>query len=133
MTTIAEVRSSLAAAVETTGLQCSAYILDQIDAPCAMVGRGGFDPRLVMQSTKSVYPFKVSMFHPRMSDIDAQAKIDTYCMLSGSTSVKAAVENGSNWSASVDYAVVTNIGATVETEVAGIVYLLTEFDVEVCW
>lgn len=132
--TIDEVRQALAQAVKNgTGLDCSPYVLDQVNAPCAMVDRQGFDPRLVMVSTKSVYRLRVVMFMARLSDIDAQKAIDAYCDLTGEHSVRAAIEDGSLWTTTVDYAAVTNIGDTVEREVAGAVYLVTEFDVEVCW
>ena len=132
--TIGDVRESLAGAIrDTTGLNCSPYLLDQIDAPCAMIGRAPFDPRLVLSGAKTVYPFRVHLFVSRQSDIDAQRTIDEFCSMTGYRSIKAAVENGEAWSAPVDYAVVTSVGDTKETESAGVVYFVTEFDVEVCW
>ena len=131
---IEDVRTALAGAITNgTGLNCSPYILDQVDAPCGMIGRAAFDPRLVLSGAKTAYVFRVRLFVSRQSEIDAQRTIDAYCSPTGVQSLKGAIEDGNNWAVAVDYASVTNVGETNETESAGVVYFVTEIDVEVCW
>ena len=131
--TIEDVRDSIADAVATTGIRCHPYVLDQVSPPVAMVNRRGMDPRMVLGATKNVYRFEVVVFASRQSEIAGQKLIDNYAATTGTSSIKVAVEDGSNWTATVDYATVTNIGDTVEREIAGVVYLTVAIELEVCW
>jgi len=132
--TIEQVRESMADAITAgTGLASSAWLEDQINPPCVQIGRRAMDPRMVFGGTKNGYVFLVKLFVSRISLVDGQRAIDKHCATSGADSIKAAVENGALWGVSVDYAAVTNIGETVEVEVAGVAYLSVDFDVEVVW
>ena len=122
-----------AAITQGTGIECKPYVMDQVNPPMAMIGRRAMDPRMVLSAAKNVYGFRVSLFMARQSTVDTQRAMDNACATSGSTSMKQAIEDGTLWSAAVDYATVTLIGDTHEREVLSAVYLVTDFDVEVCW
>lgn len=129
-TSMDDVRTSLAAAVLTTGLRSYAYIQDQINDPCSMVIPLDYDPRLVLGNSKSVYPFQVRCYFPRASAVEQMQKLmDQYRMMTGSLSIRLAIETSTNWSAAVDYATVTRIGEVTATDA----HLIFEIDVEVCW
>ena len=52
----------------------------------------------------------------------------------GTVSLIAAVQNGANWSVSVDYAVVTNCGEVQVIQwIDGVDYLAVQFQIEVCF
>ena len=133
MTTIAQARTSLAAAVTTTGLRCIAYLSDQIPAPCALISRKEFDPRMVFGGSKSTYGFRVTIYTSRPAERASQVLIDGYCETTGATSLVAAIANGANWTATVDYAEVVRVGEIMVHEIAGVPYLVAELDVEVVW
>lgn len=134
MTTTADVRASLAGAVKTgTGLTCLPYLIDHVDAPVAMVGVRPFDPRLVFGKAKVVYPFFVRLFVSSLSAIEEAQRFDEYREVSGSKSVTQAVEDGTLWTCTVDYALVTQIGDPRDETVNGVTYKAVDFDVEVCW
>ena len=135
MTTIAQVRDSLAKAVATTGLRCDPYASDNYAAPCAQVVRNPMVPHMTLgavSDTKHAYQFQVLVFVNRESEVAGQKLLDKWCDLSGDSSVVAAIENGNLWIATVDYARVTRIGQTLEYPRQPAL-LVVAFDVEVCW
>ena len=134
MTTIAQARSGLAAAVTTgTGIRCDAYETDQVLAPCFQVGRNPFDPRLAQGSqTKAEHHFKLRHYVPRTADKQGQVQLDAAAETSGATSVKVAVETSANWGAvDVDYAEVVEVGEIVSVDRGESVLLMVEYDVRV--
>lgn len=135
MTTIAEVRSGLAAACATvSGVSVSAYPTDQIVTHTVYVHRLPFDPRLVFTGTKAEHDFRLTVYANRASEVTAAAWLEALCELSGGGSLIAAVQTGSNWgSVSVDYASVVNVGEVQVTEVAGVAYFVVSLDVKVVW
>lgn len=133
MPTIAEVREALAGAVKVSGLRCSPYPLTQVNAPCAHVSRAEMDPRMVFGGGSNVYQFRITVFAGGQSDVAQQKELDERCSVDGSESVKVAVEDGDNWSASVDYAAVVRIGGPEDREVGGVFFTVADIDVEVCW
>lgn len=131
---IEDVRGGLADAVKNgAGLRCTPYMVSDVNPPCAMVDRRAMDPRLVLDPSKSAYPFRVVVFAGNISGTAAQKAIDKYCATTGAESVKAAIEDGDNWSAQVDYAQVVLIGDSQERTVGANTYLTVEIDVEVVW
>lgn len=134
MTSIADVRQALAQAIESgAGVVAEPYALRTISAPCVHIVRAGMDPRMVLGAGKAAYEFRCVLFVASKDDVTSQQQIDEFCALSGSTSIKAAIEDGDLWTASVDYASVTRIGDTVERAVADVIYDTVEFSVEVVW
>lgn len=132
MTTIAQVRDAMAAAVATIdGLRAYAYELDTINAPAAHVVSLEYDPRYVMADAPTEYQFQIRVYVPRAAVEQAQKLLDGYREVSGATSIRAAVQNENNRPAGLaDYFSVTRIGAVGVVEVAGAPYLYLEIDVE---
>lgn len=133
MPSITDVRAALAGAVEACGLRCSPYMLTQVNAPCAHVNRSDMDPRMVFGADTNVYQFQVTVYAGGQSDIAMQTELDERCAVSGAKSVKAAVEDGNNWSETIDYAAVTRIGGPEFREIGGGSFLAVDIDVEVVW
>lgn len=135
MTTIADVRQGLADAVAMTGLRCNPYLSDQINPPCAMIGRRSIDPRETFRSAVHTYPLFIRVFVARASERAGQITLDDYCATSGDSSLMAAVEDENNWDAGlVDYCVVTSIGEeNLASQQGGGEYLIVDIDVEVSW
>lgn len=127
MTTIADIRNALAAAVESTGLSCDPYVRMQVNAPQAMVNRMAMSPQMVLGGSKSQYAFRVTLYVNLTQEIEAQQALDNYCMLSSDTSIVDAIE-GYNWSGIADYGEVTQVGETTVQDVGGVSYLTVDFD-----
>lgn len=132
MPTVTEVRDDLAAVITAgTGLRAAPLVQDIMVAPIAVVSRRPFDPRMVLQQAKAAYQFTVTIYVDRTDERAAQRALDAYCELSGATSVLAAIQNGSLWSKTVDYAQVTQIGDVVPVVAGESNYLIVQLDVEV--
>lgn len=133
-TSIADVRAALQTVIATTGIRTYAYIQDSLNVPCAHVASSEFDPRLVMGSTKAVYPFTVHVYVSRAAAVEQnQQLLDTYRDVTGSASIALAIKTSSSWTATVDYADVTRIGEVQAIDYGGSPYLTFEIDVDVCW
>ena len=100
-------------------------------APIAVVSRRAFDPRLVFAQSKAAYLFTVTVYVDRTDERAAQRALDTLTEISGSGSIVAAIQNGTLWSVSVDYAAVTQIGEVQAVAIAESNYLAVPIDVEV--
>lgn len=132
MTSIAEVRQSLADAItQGTGVVCFAYASDTVHTPGAMVLRKAMDPRMVFGGASNVYEFAVVAYAGRAEEVAAQTLIDEWC--EPGSGFKQAIEDGALWSATIDYAAVTQIGETQAVDIGGGSYLAVEFTVEVVW
>ena len=132
MTTLAQVRTDLAGAVASTGLRCTPYLVDIVNAPCAMVMRGDFDPRFVLSGLKATYPFTVHVFMNRAAEKQTQAALDLCAAVSGTASLVTAIQNGTLWTtATIDYAQVTKISGEQVSEIGGVQYITIQLDVEV--
>lgn len=131
MPSITDVRAALADAVSRSGVRCSPYVLQQVNAPCAHVNRSDMDPRMVLGGGTNVYQFIVTVYAGGQSDIAQQTELDERCAVDGAGSIKVAVETSTNWSETIDYAAVTRIGGPEPREVGGVVFLAADIDVEV--
>lgn len=132
MPTVTEVRDDLAAVITAgTGLRAAPLVQDVMVAPIAIVSRRPFDPRMVLQQAKAAYQFTITIYADRTDERAAQRKLDAYCELSGSTSVLAAIQDGTLWSEDVDYAQVTQIGDVQAVIIGESNYLAVEMAVEV--
>lgn len=130
MTTRAEVRAGLAAAASTCGVEVYPYPPDQPIAGSGWVVFRDMDPRLVFGQGTSSYPMGIVVVFNRLT---GQPALDTLCEVSGTGSLCAAVQDGSNWQADIDYAAVTRIAEPQVITVDGVEYLAAEFDIEVVW
>jgi len=134
VTTIAEVRDGLAVALGALdGWRASAYVGDQINPPCLKVARPAFDPRMVFGGSKAAHTFRVHAYASRGATEANEKILDALCEPSGYGSLLEAVQTGTNWPVTVDYAVVTNVGEVGLAEIAGVEYLTCPFDIEVVW
>lgn len=132
MPTVTEVRDDLAAVITAgTGLRAAPLVQDTMVAPIAVVSRRPFDPRMVLSQASAAYLFAVTIFADRTNERASQRLLDSYSELSGSTSVLAAIQDGTLWSVDVDYAQVTQIGDVQAVIVGESNYLAVELLVEV--
>lgn len=134
MTTLADVHESLAAAVEVAGLTCEPYEKTSINPPCAHVVAPAYDPRLVLSGAKQAYPFKVRVYGSFTTPEATIKAMSPYRDAHGSQSLVLAIQDGDNWSATVDYAQVQQVGEWQVAEAppgSGSFYLYFELDVEV--
>jgi hypothetical protein len=133
--TIAQVRDKLAEVIETsTGLRSSGYVSDMpITPPCVRVARREMDPRFVYGAGGTAeYPFTVAVYAPRAGP--SEKLLDTYCEMTGASSVRAAVETLSNWAGvTIHYALVSRVSETQVVEIGGVPYLLVDIDVIVAF
>ena len=133
MTTIADVRQALADAAAMSGIQVYAYPPDAAVAGSGWVVRREMDPRYIFGETKSNYPMGIVVLFNRAAVQSSMRAIDALCETTGTGSLPAAVQDGTNWAATIDYAQVTRIGEPSVVDIAGAEYLSIEFDIEVVW
>ena len=139
MTSIADVRGQFPTVLAHIGgswFCTDGYVGDKLSAFQLKVSRPPFDPRMVMSGTKAIHKFRVTAYAPRAESIESEKALDALCELSGSGSMKEAVETSSYWgSVSIDYAQVVNVGETavVQFGLDAAEYLAVPFDIEVVW
>lgn len=132
MTTAADVRAALAAAVESTGMRCAPYLAELKNVPCAQVWRKAYDPRMVLGQAKATYLYGLIVYCGRVDSRAAMELLDECSALDGDLSILAAVQNEDNWDGvEVDYVSVVDVAGEAISEVAGVQYLTTEFEIEV--
>lgn len=136
MTTIYEVRQGLADALSTLpGWRASAYVGDQLNPPQIKVTMPAFDPRMVFGQSKAAHTFRCYAYAPRAASESSERLLDELAEPTGVGSLIAAVQTSGNWTVSVDYAVVTNVGEITVTQFGtdAAEYFVRPFDVEVVW
>lgn len=135
MTTIADVRAELATIAAGIGdWSGSSYVGDSVAAGTIKVFRPEFDPRVVFGGGKMMLTFRCVAYAKRIDSAFSEEALDALAELTGTGSFIAAVASSTNWTITVDYAQVVNVG---EVAVAnwgdGTEYLACPFDVEVVW
>lgn len=135
MTTFADIRTNLALAVETVGLQCEPYLSPQINPPCAQIARLASSPDLVFTEATQVNRFSIRIYVAAAVEDEGQELLDEYLDRDGALSVSAAVEDGDNWPSAlgVDYCKLIERGEPGWVEIAGATYIVADIEVEVCW
>jgi hypothetical protein len=134
MPDINEVCEGLAdAAQAVAGLRALPYISANVTAPQAQVYTRPYDPRLVFGDSKSLYQLGLRVMVKASNERTAQRSLRSYMEPSGSTSVRAAIEDSTNWEPTVDYVEVTEVGQPFELEVGSELYWATDFDVDITW
>jgi hypothetical protein len=155
MPTVTQVRDELARVITAgTGLRAAALVQDTMVAPIAVVTRRPFDPRMIFSQAKATYAFTVTIYADRTDERAAQLALDNWCeirsidlvaetdaqldaeddddlLVEESASVIEAIQNGANWSVTVDYAQVTQIGEVQAVIIGESNYLAVPLDVEV--
>ena len=135
MTTIADVRAELADIAGGIGdWSGSAYVGDSVAAGTIKVFRPEFDPRVVFGGGTVMLTFRCVAYAKRIDSAFSEEALDALAELSGDGSFIAAVADSDNWSITVDYAQVVNVGEVAVTNWGdGTEYLACPFDVEVVW
>lgn len=142
MTTLADVRANLKTILETIIVSgttstwiATGYVGDQVNPPQFVVTRSSFDPRLVLNGTKAQHEFNVIAYMPRATPVESEAALDALAEPTGTASLIAAVQLSSNWSVTVDYAQVTQVGEVGVTQFGtdAAEYLACPFKIEVMW
>ena len=79
--------------------------------------------------------FRCAAYAKRVESATSEQALDALAELSGDGSFIAAVATSDNWSVTVDYAQVVNVGEVAVTTFGqdGAEYLVCPFDVEVVW
>lgn len=134
--TIAQVRDEIADVLGTAFAgtwSTSALVGDTINPPVIKVARPAYDPRVVLGGGKRDITFKLTAYTNRAATEQSERALDLLAEIDGTGSLVAAIQNGSAWSVTVDYAQVVNIGETYSVEIAGVDYLACQFDVKVVW
>lgn len=136
MTTIFDARQGLADALSTIpGWRASAYVGDQVNPPMIKVTMPAFDPRMVFGQSKAAHTFRCYAYATRAASESSERALDELAELTGDGSLIAAVQTSGNWTADVDYAVVTTVGEITVTQFGSDAaeYFVRPFDVEVVW
>lgn len=128
MTRIAEVRTAIAAAVESV-VKATPYVTDQVNVPQATVARGEILYDDTMDGT-AAYEYVVTVFVARTSIQDAQSYLDELAEPQGVTSLKEALESHTGLADLVDYAVVTRASPPRNEVVGETQYLAADFFVK---
>lgn len=136
MTTIAEVRANLVTIADSiTGWTGSAYVGDTVNANTIKVQRPAFNPQMVFGGAKCEHTFRMVAYAPRTAGEYSEALLDELCELTGTGSLIAAVQDGANWSVTVDFAQVVEVGevqlATYGQDTTE--YLACPFQIKVVW
>jgi hypothetical protein len=132
VTTPYQAAEGLAGAVSNV-VRCTPHRTSSVNPPCAMVVRKEFDPRLVMSDRKAVYQFDVVVFANASTDRPPHKKLEAFAAVEGNDSIRAAVEDDTNWSVDIDYAAVTLIGEVALITYANEEYWVLPISVEVCF
>lgn len=137
MTTVADIRTELAliATYCDGDWRGSAYVGDQINGPTCKVSAAAFDPRFVFGGAKRRQTFRCTFYTPRVDTMRAEEALDLLADPTGTASFIAQVQDGDNWSITVDSAQVVLVGEVAATQFGTDVaeYLARSFDVEVVW
>lgn len=121
------------AASAVSGLRTLPHISAQVTPPQAQVYTRAYDPRLVFGDSKSMHLLGLRVIVRAVDERTAQRSLRSYMEPSGSTSVRAAIEDDGNWEPTVDYVEVTEIGQPFELEVGAETYWAVDLEVDITW
>jgi hypothetical protein len=125
------VRAALAARFATiTGLRCHESMPQQINPPSCFIGAMTRQPAQTLEGS-STSNFDVFVC---MSSVELARNIETlddYADSTGTRSVEAAINGSPSLAGTAYSAVVTRVTSPVNVEVAGVVFIAAQFEVEV--
>lgn len=136
MTTFAEVRDDLATIVaRINGWTGSGWVGDTVNANMIKVTSPAFDPRMVLSGGKCSHTFRLIAYVQRSASVAGEKKLDVLRDVTGTGSLLVTVQDGNNWTVTVDYAQVVEIGEVALTTFGQDTteYLACPFQVEVVW
>ena len=132
MTSINAIRTGLATNLATiSGLRVAAEMPDSPNPPVAIIMLEGVEYDQAMRQGLTQYNFSVSVIVGRAAEREMQRKLDTYLQMSGSQSVKLAIESDRTLDGAIyDLRVVSSssIGSIIINDQT---YLAAEFTVTV--
>ena len=132
MTSINAIRSGLAANLATiSGLRVAAEMPDSPNPPIAVVMLENIEYDQAMKQGLTQYNFSVSLIVGRAAEREQQRKLDTYQQISGSQSVKLAIESDRTLGGVVYDLRVTNSSSIGSIIINDQTYLAAEFTVTV--
>jgi hypothetical protein len=115
--TITQIRDGLATRLATiTGLRVSADIPDNPNPPIAVIGPNTVSYDTSFQGGLTTYTFVVTVIVARVSERQAQTRLDAYASTSGTQSIKEAIEGDRSLGgivADVRVTEMTNVGAVL--------------------
>ena len=130
--TISEIRDGLATRLATiTGLRQSPDLPDNPNPPIAVVGPNTVAYDTAFQGGLTTYTFVITVIVARVSERQAQARLDAYASTSGNQSIKEAIEGDRTLGGKVADVRVTemsNVGAVLLGEAT---YIAANFAVTV--
>lgn len=115
--TITQIRDGLGTRLATiTGLRVSADIPDNPNPPIAVIGPNTVSYDTAFQGGLTTYTFVVTVIVARVSERQAQTRLDAYASTSGTQSIKEAIEGDRSLGgivADVRVTEMTNVGAVL--------------------
>lgn len=134
MTTIVEIRDELADVIDgITGWRATGFAGEAINPPVVKISRPPFDPRTVFSAAKQRAVFRATAYVAAGTGESGERQLEALAELTGSGSLTATVQTGSNWSVSIDYAQVIMIGQIIPEIDSGVGSSVLAFDIEVVW
>jgi hypothetical protein len=123
MATIAQIRAAIAAAIVIDGLRVHSSWPGQINAPAAVVRRKSTNFGVDFEGSDD-HMFAVSVFVATSDPGTAQERLDAYLSTSGTSSIKAALENASaTLTGVIQFLNVEGVEEEGITSISGIDYL----------
>lgn len=134
MTTIVEIRDELADVIDgISGWRARGFQGETVNPPVVKISRPPFDPRTVFSSAKQEATFRAVAYVAAGTGESGERQLEALAELTGAGSLTATVQNGSNWSISIDYAQVVLIGQVIPEIDSGVGSSVLAFDIKVVW
>lgn len=132
MASIFEIRQGLATNIGTiSGLRTAAEVPDNPNPPMAVINLESIDYHQAMQNGLTRFNFTVTVIVGRAAEREMQRKLDAYCQVTGSQSVKAALESNRTLTGKVYDLVVVSSNSIGSVTINDQTYLAAEFSVTV--
>lgn len=132
MASVTNIRTGIAANIGTiSGLRTAAEIPDSPNPPIAVVNLESIDYHQAMKNGLTRYNFTVTVVVGRAAEREMQRKLDTYLGVTGSQSVKAAIESNRTLSGEVYDLIVVSSNSIGSIQINDQTYLAAEFTVTV--
>lgn len=130
--TIAAIRAGIAEALDTIdGLRVSAYMVDSVAPPMAVVIRRRVEYGVVQEAQPYDGVFAVRVYAQRIAEKAAQQFLDALVEPTGSGSVKAALESDPTLGGVVDSVEVLSADEVALAVVGDVEYLAIDFELRV--
>jgi len=113
-----------------TGLRTSAYRIDKINPPMAVVDIDAADYDEAMQRGVDQIPFKVTLFAGRAFEVPAQKLLDDFLSKTGARSIKTALQVDRTFGGACDTSRVTKRSGYLHLIVAALDYIACEWTIE---